>query len=183
MKKLILTAVAAAALFSGAFAQTKSTSATSSGTKLSIGLDFGVPIGDWSEGYSIGFGGSGKAEIPVVQAFNFTLTAGYINYYFKKPYSDIAKAAGTDAFVGYVPLKAGGKYFFSSNFYGEAELGALIGTNHDSRTSFVYSPGLGVSFPVSDKHDIDFGARYESWSLEGGNTSQVAFRIAYKFGL
>ncbi|WP_345948635.1 MULTISPECIES: hypothetical protein [unclassified Mucilaginibacter] len=181
MKKLLMVAITAAGLLTSAFAQTKS--ASTSGPKLSIGLDFGVPTGNFANGTSIGFGGSGKAEIPVASAFNFTVTAGYISYYYEKPYKDALKALGADTYLGFVPVKVGGKYFFSPNVYGEAEVGARIGTNMSTGTAFLYAPGLGVSFPVSDKHDIDFGARYEGWSKDGGNIGQVAFRIAYKFGL
>jgi hypothetical protein len=179
MKKLIFTLLAAVA-FSASFAQTKS---TSSGAKLSVGLEFGLPVGNFGNAYTIGFGGSGKAEIPVSSAFNFTMTAGYTTYYYEKPIKDLAKAFGADTYQGYVPLKVGGKYFFSPNVYGEAEIGAAIGTNNSAGTAFAYAPGLGLSYPVSDKHDIDFGVRYEGWSQDGGNVGQVAFRIAYKFGL
>jgi hypothetical protein len=166
------------ALFTGAFAQGKS-----SGAKLGVGLEFGLPVGDFAEGTSIGFGGSGKAEIPLTSDFNFTLTAGYITYYLEKPYRDFFKAIGSDPYLGYVPLKVGGKYYFSRNVYTEAEVGASIGTNNSSGTAFIYAPGLGVSFPVNNMHDVDFGIRYESWSKNGSNIGQVAFRLAYTFGL
>ncbi|MBS7564412.1 hypothetical protein KHS38_08330 [Mucilaginibacter sp. Bleaf8] len=179
MKQTLLVAILVAGLFMGASAQSK----YSSGPKLSIGLDFGVPTGSLADGYSIGFGGNGKVEIPVAPAFNFTLTAGYISYYYKDEIKQLAKYFGEDTYTGFVPLKAGGKYYFSPNFYGEGELGALIGTNNNAGTSFVYSPGIGVSFPVTNKNDIDFGVRYEGWSQDGSTASQVAFRIAYKFGL
>lgn len=182
MKKLFLTAAAAVALFSGAFAQTK-LSTTSSGAKLSVGLDFGVPVGDWSNAYSIGFGGNGKAEIPVASGVNFTLTAGYTSFYAKDANKNVRKALGIDTYDGFIPVKAGGKFFFGENFYGEAELGARFGTNNSTGTAFIYAPGLGFSFPVSDKNDIDFGARYEGWSQDGGNVGLVGFRLAYKFGL
>jgi len=161
------------------FAQSKS----SSDSKLSVGLDFGLPLGSFKNVNSFGFGGSGKAELPVSPDFNFTITAGYISYYYKSFAKAGLESLGWDTYLGFVPIKVGGKYFFSRNFYGEAEVGARIGTNYNSGTAFIYAPGLGVSYPVSNKHDIDFGARYEGWSKDGGNIGQVAFRIAYKFGL
>jgi hypothetical protein len=179
MKKVLLTGVAAF-LFIASYAQTNSTSA---GPKLSIGLDFGVPVGDLAKGYTIGFGGSGKAELPLSSKFNATLTAGYITYYFESLVKPGLRTFGLDTYAGFVPVKAGGKYFFSKNVYGEAEIGARISTNNNYGTAFIYAPGLGVSYPVSAKHDIDFGARYEGWSKDGYNNGQVAFRIAYKFGL
>jgi len=179
MKKILLIIVAVF-LLTGAYAQSNSPAA---GPKLSVGLDFGLPLGDLGRIYTIGFGGSGKAELPLSSNLNFTFTAGYITYYYESPIKKILEAYKSDTYAGFVPVKAGGKYFFSKNVYGEAEIGALIGTNNNSGTSFIYAPGLGVSYPVSAKHDIDFGARYEGWSKDGGNVGQVAFRIAYKFGL
>jgi opacity protein-like surface antigen len=179
MKKLIFTLLAAVA-FSASFAQSKS---TSSGAKLSVGLDFGLPVGNFGNGYSIGFGGNGKAEIPVASAFNFTITAGYTSFYYDKEVKDFFKSIGEPTYQGFVPVKVGGKFFFSPNVYGEAEVGAAIATNNGGGTAFAYAPGLGLSYPVSDKHDIDFGVRYEGWSKDGTNLGQVGFRIAYKFGL
>ncbi|MVN90871.1 hypothetical protein [Mucilaginibacter aquatilis] len=136
-----------------------------------------------SNGYSIGFGGSGKAEFPLSKSFNLTLTTGYINYYTKDGFKDALERINYKTYFGYIPVKSGGKLFLSESFYADAEIGVLFGTNNNSGNSFIYAPGLSVSFPVSDNHDIDFGARYEGWSQSGGNIGQVAFRIAYKFGL
>jgi len=124
-----------------------------------------------------------KVELPVSSNVNFTLTAGYITYYYEKHIKQSLEAFKRDTYAGFVPIKAGGKCFFSKNVYGEAEVGALIGTTNNMGTSFIYAPGLGVSYRVSAKHDIDFGVRYEGWSKDGGNVGQVAFHIAYKFGL
>ncbi|MVN90869.1 hypothetical protein [Mucilaginibacter aquatilis] len=177
MKKILLT-LTLALLVTASFAQRKRSSAA----KLGIGLDFGVPIGDFADIHSIGFGGAGKAELPLSSNFFFTVTAGYISYYYDKPVRDAIKAVGGDTYLGFVPLKAGGKYYFSPNFYGEGEIGARIGTNKGTGTAFVYAPGLGFSFPVSNGHDIDFGARFEGWTVDA-NAQQFVFRIAYKFGL
>lgn len=162
----------------GAFAQRKS----SPGPQLSIGLDFGVPINDFADIHSIGFGGSGKAELPVSAAFDITLTAGYISYYYDQPYKNALKATGGDTYLGFVPLKVGGKYYFSRNVYGEGEIGARIGTNKSTGTAFIYAPGLGLSYPVGNKHDLDFGVRFEGWT-EDSNVQQFVFRLAYKFGM
>ncbi len=178
MKKQLLTIVFVL-LCACVFAQGKS----SSDAKLSVGLDFGLPVGSFAKGTTIGFGGNGKAEFPLSSNFNFTLTAGYISYYFKESLKKSLKAVGLNTYMGYIPVKAGGKYYFSQNIYGEVEVGARFSTNDNGGTAFIYAPGLGVSYPVSKKHDIDFGARYESWSQGGGNIGQVALRIAYKFGL
>lgn len=178
MKKQLLTIVMVL-LCAGVFAQGKS----SSDAKLSVGLDFGLPVGSFADGTTIGFGGSGKAELPVSSDFNFTLTAGYISYYFEEPVKRSLKTFGYDTYMGYIPVKAGGKYYFSRSVYSEVEVGARFSTNNSGGTAFIYAPGLGVSYPGGNKRDIDFGIRYEGWSQDGDNIGQVAFRIAYKFGL
>jgi hypothetical protein len=86
----------------------------------------------------------------------------------------------------YVPLKAGLKYYTSSNFYLEGEAGASINTNSNysgSKTAFLYAPGIGVSLPTSGSSAFDIGLRYESRLESGGSINQFALRLAYKFNL
>lgn len=179
MKKLLLSAAILSILSFTALAQEPppvSSVAGPSSRQFSVGLEFGLPMEEFGDFYTIGFGGSGKMEIPLGSAFNATVTAGFINFYAKEEFSSIVKDAG------YIPLKAGGKYYFgNNNYYVEGELGASISTTEGGGTAFAYAPGLGVSYPVSDRGAIDAGARYEGWSKDGGSINQVAFRIAYKF--
>lgn len=179
MKKIILLSALLMAVIIEISAQEPppiSSAAGVPGRQFSVGLEFGLPMEEFGDVYSIGFGGSGKMEIPLGLAFNATVTAGFINFYPK----DIASNFTDD--LGYIPLKAGGKYYFGNkSYYIEGELGASIGTNEGANTLFAYAPGLGVSYPVSDRGAIDAGARYEGWTRDGGSLNQVAFRIAYKF--
>ncbi|UEG54211.1 hypothetical protein LLH06_04410 [Mucilaginibacter daejeonensis] len=185
MKKTFLCMMVAIAASVSSYAQTTATISSSlPRPKLGIGFDVGVPlsVGGLDRLYTIGIGGAGKYDLPVSSSFSFSFTAGYMSYSRKKYNISFYNFQRTGA-DGYIPAKAGGKYYFIPNFYGEAEIGVLFGINHNTGNSFIYAPGLGTSFPVSAKHDIDIGARYEGWSQSGGNTGQVAFRIAYKFGL
>lgn len=170
MKKVLLVAIMAVAGLT-ASAQTESKGKT----RFSIGFEAGLPIGDAGDFYGSILGGSVKAEIPV-SSFFATVSAGYSSLSPKKEWKDL----GVES-AGVVPLKAGIKYFFAKNLYGAGELGAAIGTEKGSETAFAWSPGIGISYPVSDKNDIDFGVRYESWSNDGNSTDQIGFRIALKF--
>lgn len=183
MRKLLLTFAIVAVATVVSFAQ--NSPSTSSKNKLGIGLEFGLPMGDAGDSYSIGFGGAGKFEAGVSKNFGITVTAGYTNFYIKKDIKDVLEAAGFDTDpAGFIPVKAGGKYYFGAtqNFYAEGEVGAAIGTQKGSEASFIYAPGIGISFPVSNKSAIDAGARYESW-VNDGSFNQIGIRIAYKFGL
>jgi hypothetical protein len=151
---------------------------TGSKNKLGIGLEFGLPLGDFGDVYSIGFGGAGKFERSVSKSFAVTVTAGYTSLYYKKDVIDADPQ-------GFIPVKAGGKYYFGAaqNIYLEGEVGASIGTGDGAETVFAYAPGVGISFPVSNKSAIDAGIRYESWNYDVKALNQVGIRVAYKFGL
>jgi opacity protein-like surface antigen len=178
MKKILLVAVFAVAAFSASAQKSESKSRT----RFSIGLEAGLPVGDAKDIYSFGIGGSAKAEIPVASKVFATISAGYTSLSYTDDVKATFKAFNIDTKPqGVVPLKAGLKYFFGKNFYGAGELGAAIGTSKGDKTGFAWSPGVGASYPVSDKNDIDFGARYESWSKDGVSTDQIGFHVALKF--
>jgi opacity protein-like surface antigen len=171
MKKVLLVAVFAVVAFS-ASAQTESKGRT----RFSVGLEAGLPIGDAGDVYSSMLGGAVKVEIPVAKSLFATISGGYTNLSPKKEFKNVGFES-----TGVIPLKGGLKYFFNKNFYGGGELGAVFGTEKGSETSFAFAPGVGVSYPVSDKNDIDAGVRYESWSNNGFSINQIGFHVALKF--
>ena len=179
MKKLFLmTAIAGIFALSNVSAQTKDPAM--GGQKLGIGAEFAFPTGDFSDGTDFGYGGSLQFQTPIVEKLNFTASAGYLNFKAKK--YDFAGVTYGGNNVGFIPVKAGVNYFLAENFYVGGELGASFGTKDNTGTAFVYSPRIGVEFPVSDGGSIDLGARYESWSNDG-TARFVGLRLAYNFGL
>lgn len=180
MKRLfLLSAIAGIFAFSSVSAQTKDPAM--SGQKLGIGVDFAFPTGSSSDFYKLGYGGSLQFQTPIVEKLNFTASAGYLNFKGKDiTYPVIGTIKGGNS--GAIPVKAGIRYFLAENFYAGGELGAAFGTSDGAGTAFVYTPNIGVEFPVADKASIDLGARYESWS-HNGTTRFVGLRLAYNFGL
>lgn len=173
MKKLfLLTAIAGLFAFSNVSAQTKDVAM--SGNKFGIGAEFAFPTGSFGDFYDLGYGASLQFQTPIVEKLNFTATAGYLNFKAKD------EIGGGN--YGAIPVKIGARYFIAENFYAGGELGASFGTEEGSETSFVYTPNIGVEFPVSDKGSIDLGARYEAWS-NNGTLKFVGLRLAYNFGL
>jgi hypothetical protein len=191
MKKLfLLTAIAGIFAMSSVSAQTKDPAMT--GSKLGIGAEFAFPTGDFGDVYKLGYGGSLQFQTPIANKLNVTLSAGYLTFTGK----DINTGVGTFKFADFsaIPVKAGLNYFLAENVYVGGELGAAFGTSDGAGTAFVYTPHVGVEFPVSDKGSIDLSARYESWSNSRDNvlndnvsynfTSRfVGLRLAYNFGL
>lgn len=179
MKKLyLMAALAAATIFTTASAQKRKVAIS---TLFSVGLELGIPTGDFASFNTVGFGGSGKIEIPATQKFYITATAGYTSFYLKDSYRNLLRTIGLSTTPdGYIPLKVGGKYYFNHALYAEGEIGASFGTNDRTSNYFAYAPGVGTSIPIIGKNAIDIGLRFEGW-VQNHDFNQFALRAAYKF--
>src|ERR1700744_4442770 len=133
---------------------------------LSLGPELGIPFntttydyGDIKGYYRGGFGGSLKLELPVTTSLHFTASAGYISYAAVRYLYLDETAAPPDGYVypadqsinnkpyQFIPLKAGLQYYYSRYLYAGAEAGAAIKANTVSKSSFIYSAGLGGVIP------------------------------------
>jgi len=170
---------------------TSTTTTTPTGVRYSIGVDGGLPVGNFKNGYNWSIGGSVQADIPVVSNQLFvTVNAGYNNIFGK---NDVVVGNTTVSPTDFhlIPVKAGLKYFPISNFYVQGEAGAAFLLNKsdvgaNKSTAFVYAPQIGVQFPVSASSFIDAGIRYEATTkyATGVDASKVNFiglRVAYGF--
>ena len=168
MKKLILSFALVTGLGFAANAQTEGAV-----KKLSIGAEVGIPTESGSKDF-LYVGGSLQAEFPVAKALNLTGSAGYTALTYT--------GSGSGLSLGFIPVKAGAKYYFGGNFYAAGEVGASISTETGGSTALAFAPALGASFSVADKSSLDFGLRYETWS-KNGSTSFLGLLAAYAFGL
>jgi len=176
MNKFLLFIVFLSRIAFSASAQTKSA------RQLSIGGEFGFPVGQAATVYGSAVGASAKLELPVSSApFYFTVTAGITDYLVKLTY------AGTLGPATYLPVEAGGRYYFSKISYVEGDFGwsSNINSNYTAaKGAFIFAPILGFSAPVyKKKTKIDIGLRYEGRVEKGGTVGQIAARLAYRFGL
>ena len=178
MKKLfLLTAIAGIFAFSSAKAQDPAMS----GPKLGVGVEFGFPMGDFGDVRDFGVGGSLLYQHPIANKLNFTGSAGYLSFTGKEFTSPLGGTVKLDA-AGFIPVKAGLRYFLAENIFVNGEVGAVFGTQDGAGTAFAYSPGIGVEFPVADKSTLELGGRYEGWS-KNGTSSFIGLRAAWNFGL
>lgn len=187
MKNLIKSVLVLVAMIqlsvSNVNAQTKSTSTALPKTRLSIGADAALPIGDFRDRYDWSVGGSVQIEIPVAPKIYFTGLAGFHNFFAK---SNTANASDLQV----LPLKAGIKYFPLTNFYLQAQAGASFLLNKkesglDQSTVFSYSPQVGYQFPIGANY-IDAGVRWEGntkFKDNGSMNNLLGLRVAYNFGL
>lgn len=175
MKKLLLlTAIAGLFAFTSVNAQTRT-------PKLSLGAEFAFPMGDFGDATDFGFGGSLQYQHPVAESLSITGSAGYTSFKFKE--ETVGGVTFGGGSFGTIPVKAGARYYFGENFFAAGELGAAISTEKGGSTGFIYAPGVGVDFPVSDTGSIELGARYEGWSQKGGTSGFIGLRLAYNFGI
>ncbi|MCQ6961348.1 hypothetical protein [Mucilaginibacter aquariorum] len=192
--KIATMVLAFAGLSFAAKAQTTTTSTsttTKSGIRYSIGVDAGIPVGDFKDAYKWNLGGSVQADIPVASQLFVTVNAGFNNVFGKKDLT-VAGVTADVPNIQLLPVKAGLKYFVIPNLYVQGEAGAAFLLNkdksgYDKSTAFVYAPQIGVQFPVSANGNfIDAGVRYEATTkyTSGVDNSKVSFlgvRVAYGF--
>ncbi len=156
------------------FAQSKSTSTSSSspGAELSIGVDGGLPLGDFGTVYSFGIGGTAKFAYNLNDMFALTLQSGYISFSTKKAYGSSS--------VGFIPIKVGARYTMNGGVYVEPQLGVTaISVSGASATDFTYAINVGYRMTPG----IDIAVRYEGVSETGGSSSFIGLRVAYGFAL
>ena len=132
------------------------------GWRVGGGLSTGIPHND---GYDFSVGVDTRVQYDFSKKTSLSLTTGY-THLFSKDLPD----------MGFVPLKAGFKYFFIDKFYGMGEIGGGIGTHKNMNNFLLFAPSIGYAtkyFDVSLKHEF-----YPEL-----NTDQIALRIAYGFRL
>jgi hypothetical protein len=187
--------LAFAGLGFGAKAQTATTTTTTAttttgGIRYSIGVDAGIPVGNFKDNYKWNLGGSVQADIPVYKNQLFvTVNAGYNNIFGKKDIGGVANLDAPDFHL--IPVKAGLKFFPIENFYIQGEAGAAFLLNKsdvgaNKSTAFVYAPQIGVQFPVSKSSFIDAGVRYEATTkyttgIDQSKVNFIGIRVAYGF--
>lgn len=195
--KISTIALAFAAFAFTAKAQTTPTSANTSsdGVKFSIGVDAGLPTGNFSNAYNWNLGGSVQADIPVVsKQLYVTVNAGYDNFFGKNALTVTTpngSAVVDQPNLQLLPVKAGLKFFPVAGFYIQGEAGAAFALNksdvgYDKSAAFIWAPQIGYQFNVGGNNYIDAGVRYLGSTdfISNDSNSKVNFvglRVAYGF--
>lgn len=134
------------------------------GFRFGIGVSAGMPT---DNNYDFALGADARLQYDLTQKSSLTLTSGYTHLFLDNGGEDL----------GFIPVKAGFKYFVGESVYLAGEAGAGIPVTNDyTKTTFLWSPSIGWANDV-----IDISARYEGMNDFG--TDQVALRIAYGFKL
>ena len=175
MKKLFLTG--ALALFGLMNAQK-----TEPGIRL--GVNAGLPVGDFGKAYSFTAGADLAFLYPLAENFRLGVATGYSHYFGKKTTYDfggiiIAESKVSD--FGVIPVAATAEFTFGdSNVFLGADLGYAFFTEKDLKNengSFYYQPKLGYSF--DKRHDLYFS--YKGFTRNNANAGSLNLGYAYNF--
>lgn len=144
--------------------------------RLGLGIDFVFPTGGFGDKANYGYGGSVNYLHPIGKRLNIIGNVGYLRF----KGDDIGPFKYTE---GYVPIKAGTRYYLTGNIYGEGTAGIAISTANGSGsgTAFAYAPGLGVDFPIDNDLSIELGLKYEHWTRSNGTRSFIGVRAGISF--
>ncbi len=194
MKKITL-GLAAFALASGLMAQE---------TRISAGLELGLPMGDFGKVYGMGIGGTLGLELPIGDNLGFLAQAGYISFSGKDmsvgPVSVKADAAGM------IPVQVGLKYYFTDNqegFYAGLLTGVhmqsvkeveLVGLTLEEKTKMHTNFSLAPMVGYIIGENLDLSLRYQMIFAKGAEASAsgvtektvtnsyLGLRVSYMFG-
>ena len=174
MKKLFLTG--ALALFGLMSAQK-----TESGIRL--GVNAGVPVGDFGKFTTFTAGVDLAYLYPLAENFRLGVATGYSHYFGKKTKTDLILVTLKNEVpdVGIIPVAATAEFTFGdSNVFLGADLGYAFFTKKDLKNengSFYYQPKLGYSF--DKRHDLYFS--YKGFTRNNANAGSLNLGYAYNF--
>lgn len=174
-----------------------SSSYTTTSQTLSFGFELGAQIQEQYSGlyqfapYQATVGFVSRFELPVVQdQFNITFATGVNMFVSNQTLRSILGRpnAFTEKIYAFVPLKAGGKYYFTDKLYATGEVGVVVNASNSFKITPLYTPGIGLTIPFMQTRALDLGIKYETWNQVDvyGETFIKSFfnaSLVYKFGI
>lgn len=146
--------------------------------KFSVGLEAGLPVGDFKQLSSFGIGGSVQGEYAAAETVGATLSAGFMTF----PGKDLG---GLKVSTRFIPVLAGAKVYFAEKFFFHGQLGITFASSKvtsdgesesGSTSGFTYAPGFGVK--ASENFDVEL--KYQAFS-KSGTLGFFGLRAAYNF--
>src|SRR5690606_21924762 len=123
--------------------------------RFSIGAELALPMGDFGDASSIGFGGSVRYEHPVGDNIGLTGTVGYLIFGGKETSEGGVTFDGPD--YSMIPIQVGGKYYFTEQqlgFYAGLELG-VHSTTAKIPSSSITIGGVTIETPEVSTSSTD----------------------------
>ncbi len=166
MKKIFLVAIATVGFaFSG----------TAQDTKMKVGVDFGLPMGDIKDTSSFNLGVNAAYTWNVGEGFDAGLGISY-NTYFAKEYDFMGVKVKGDN-VSFLPIYGTANYGFTENIFVGADLGyAIVLAPSGADGGVYYQPKFGYQ---TEMYELFVG--YKAVAVSGGSFSSVNLGFNYKF--
>lgn len=157
MRKLLLVAALVVAP-TFAFAEETAPVAPVQQHHLAVAPQVVMPMGDWGDYASLGFGLTLNYEYALNDQFGITGRVGYIHHLA----TEAEGLSGVDVNTSEIPVLAGVKYEFIPNFFAQAELGLWhVSYNMSKGTSPDAVNDLGLALGAGYKMDnLAFGLEY-----------------------
>lgn len=134
------------------------------------GAELLVPLRPLNQQLNTGGGATLKGEYVFSRHTALTAATGY--------YRMGAKPSGQGITLQGIPFKTGIRYYLG-NFYAAGEAGLLLITSGGTRTSFLWSAGLGDKITWG-RRTIDLGVRHEGWPGYFSRSGIIAARAAFE---
>jgi len=145
------------------------------------GVNIGLPLGDFGDGWSFGVGVKLQAEKMFTDQVSGIGSIGYTDFFGKSfsytdPISGTTYSSKYPAF-GLIPILVGGRYYIAPTFFVGVQIGIGIGTGGSgSSTGFDYLPQVGYN---ADMYQVVLG--YNGVSQTGFTANHLDLSFVYKF--
>lgn len=161
--------------------------------KMAVGIQAGIalPMGDFGDGFDMGFGGTGTFAYHINPMLDVTASVGYLTWGAKEG----------DATFSSIPVLVGARYYFGKdkfNPYAAAELGihfstvdipeviipgfGTFGGGSESGSDFGFGVGAGFLYKMGPNLDLDVNAKFNSISSEGSSSSFISVMAGVLIG-
>ena len=142
-----------------------------------IGVNGGLPIGDFNQDYNGGFGGSVRLALNFSQSSAITLQTGYLSFVSKN--TKFSVLSHTTSFsptpIGFVviPITLGYRTTVDNGFFFEPQLG--VNSLFEGGRNLLFAFTTGYRLPVG----LEVSAKYEAISASAGSLSFVGLGAYY----
>ena len=145
------------------------------------GVDLGMPIGNFGDGFGFGYGATIKGLYNVSERGQVGVNLGYMTFGVKDTGS-----SGVSASMGVIPVFALYRHYMG-NLYLEPQVGLSINKFHVKGTSGFGGMGtsnsslgyaIGVGYLINA---IDISVRYQGFSQSSESSGFIGLRVAYHF--
>ena len=149
--------------------------------RIGVAADVLIPMGDYADIVSTGFGGTAWLEYQTSPEFSVLGLIGYYSWGGKDiDLGGFGSVSGPS--VNGFSIRVGGRYYLmpagGTRVYGQGELGLLFAS-----TDFAFAPVIGVTLPLSPDIDLDLSGRYDVVATTGTSLTSIGFRAGVSFGL